>query len=38
VKEIVRGCEIPIITTQRTEIAAAVTESNEFERGVLGSD
>jgi hypothetical protein len=37
VKEIVRGCEIPIITMQCTEIAATVTESNEFGRSGLGS-
>jgi hypothetical protein len=30
-------CEIPIITMQCTEIPAAVTESNEFGRGGLGS-
>jgi hypothetical protein len=35
---IVRGCEIPIITMQRTvTAAAAVTKSNEFGRGGFGS-
>ena len=36
-KEIARGCEIPVIATQRTEIAEAVTESNEFGRRAFGS-